>query len=476
MTVPAFADIADTGAALAAGAYSAEELATACLRRIAIANPTLLAFIDFDQESVLNQARASDLRRRAGHCLGPLDGVPIGLKDLFEIEGVVATNGSATRLEHRGRVTATAVARLRAAGTVLMGRTHMVEFAYGGWGTNPLLGTPWNPWDPARQRTPGGSSSGSGVAVAAGLVPAALGSDTGGSIRIPAALVGVVGLKPTAGLISLFGVLPLSTTCDSIGPMTRTVADAALITQALAGPDPRDARTGGAPVPDYAGALAGARSLAGVRIAVLPESDFPVAVHPCVTSAYRDAQRVLRGLGARLTECRFPIDLVELNAQSTNLIGAEVWSTHRAYIEDPQLPIGEWVRRRVQRGKSVTAAAYIDALAHHRQSCASWQSAMRDFDVFLTPAAPIPACPIDAVDEESPIMSAFTRSANHLRACAVSLPAGFSREGMPVGVQLIGKSFDEATLFRIGHAFQAETDWHRRAPGLAAVAPAPADS
>jgi aspartyl-tRNA(Asn)/glutamyl-tRNA(Gln) amidotransferase subunit A len=381
----------------------------------------------------------------------------------------VATNGSATRLGVKGSVTATVVQRLRAAGMVILGKAQMVEFAYGGWGINARFGTPRNPWDLAEHRIPGGSSSGSGVAVAAGLAPAALGSDTGGSIRIPASLVGVTGLKTTAGLISLAGVLPLSPTCDTVGPMARSVADAALLTQVLAGPDPRDVRTVHAPVPDYTPALVARPDLHGVRIAVLPEESFPVPVQEAVIRAYRDAQAVLEELGAKLLKRPLPIAFDELLHRNGQLIGAEVWATHRAQVEDAALPIGAWGRRRIASAAALSAADYIDALAHHRRSAAAWRHAMADADAMLMPGAPMPACTLEEVDEDSPVLSAFTRPANHFGACAISLPAGFSDDRLPVAVQLMAKPFDEGTLFRIGCAFQMATDWHRHTPKLEAL-------
>ena len=461
-----FATLTELGATLAARTLSAEALATTFLDRVAAANATLHAFIAAEAADVMDQARASDLRRRAGHALGPLDGLPIALKDLFEIEGSVATNGSLTRQGQVSRSTATVVRRLRAAGMVILGRAQMVEFAYGGWGLNSQHGTPRNPWDLARHRVPGGSSSGSGVAVAAGLAPAALGSDTGGSIRIPASLVGVTGLKTTVGLISRAGVLPLSPSCDSIGPMTRSVADAALLTAALAWPDPLDAVTLGTPPADYTAALAGGRDLRGVRIAVLAEDCFPVPVHPAVAAAYGEAQRVLATLGAQLSTRAFPMDYAELLRRNGQLIGAEVWATHRAAVTDDAQPIGPWVRRRIRTGAAITATEYIEARAHHQAASATWREAMAETHAFLMPAAPIPACPLEEVDEDSPILSAFTRPANQLGACAIVLPAGMAADGMPVGVQLMAKPFDEAALFRIGHAFQTATEWHRHTPPL----------
>ena len=244
-----------------------------------------------------------------------------------------------------------------------LGKTHMVEFAFGGWGRNEPMGTPWNPWDTATHRVPGGSSSGSAVAVAAGLVPAAIGSDTGGSVRIPASLCGLTGLKTTYGLISLAGVVPLSTTLDSIGPLTHSVDDAALVTAAMAGPDPRDPGTRDAPHIDFAAALATEPDLRGMRIACLAPDDMPAGASDDVLRIAGEAMSTLRDLGAIVEETRFPLDLTDLMTRNGRLIAAEAYALHRAYIGDPALPIDPWVRARTLSGKAIGAADYIDELA-----------------------------------------------------------------------------------------------------------------
>jgi aspartyl-tRNA(Asn)/glutamyl-tRNA(Gln) amidotransferase subunit A len=466
MAMNPFSDLNELAGALASGQSSAVELARVYLDRIARGNATLHAYVSVDDESVLKQAQAADARRASGHCLGPLDGLPIAVKDLCEIEGQVSTCGSAAWRERRSATTATVVERLRMAGMVVLGKTHMVEFAFGGWGVNPLMGTPRNPWDLAVHRIPGGSSSGSGVAVAAGLAPAAIGSDTGGSVRIPASLTGITGLKTTVGLISRHAVLPLSTTLDSIGPMTRTVADAALLTRALAGSDLRDPATMTAPLIEFITALEASADLAGARIVVLPENQFPIDVHPEVVAVFRDAQRVLRELGAHVLERRFPFDFDDLMRRNGQLIAAEAWAIHRAYIEEGSMPFGPAVRGRVLGGKAISAADYIDALSHHRRACLTWHRWMQDADALLTPTLPFPACTLGDVDERATPLAAFTRAGNYLGSCALSLPGGFSRDGMPIGVQLMAKPFDEATLIRIGRAFQCASDWHLRKPDL----------
>lgn len=452
MTINAFSTLVDLGDALDRGDCTAAEIASLYLRRIATGEQ-LHAFVDVDEQAAMLQAQASDLRRRSGHGLGPLDGLPVALKDLCEIAGQVATNGSATRRDVRSRVTATAVARLRAAGMVILGRTHMVEFAFGGWGTNPFLGAPRNPWDLAVHRAPGGSSSGSGVAVAAGLVPAAIGSDTGGSIRNPAALCGITGLKTTVGLIPLDGVLPLSQTFDSLGPMTRTAVDAALVAGAMA-------------AVDYSDACTATADLRGRRIAVMREEDFPIAVEPGVADVFRDAQRVLADRGALLDTVPFPLDLAEVVRRNAQMIGAECYNNHRAEADDESLPIGPAVRQRLRTARAITAVDYLDAVKHQRAAAATWARFMGDFDAFLTPTMPFATCPIDTVDETIITTATFTRAANHLAGCAIALPAGFSPGGLPLGIQLMGGPFAEPALIRIGRAFQEATDWHRRTPDL----------
>ncbi len=448
-----FSTLTELSAALARREVSALELAELYLARIARANAKLNAFVAVDDEIARRHARACDERRASGLTLGPLDGVPIALKDLLQIEGRVTTVGSAPWRDRRSTITAPVVERLLAAGMVPLGKTQMVEFAFGTWGTNPHLGTPWNPWDLATHRVPGGSSSGSGVAVAAGLAPAAIGSDTGGSVRIPAALNGITGLKTTVGLISTQGAFPLSTTLDTIGPMARSVEDAALLTAAMT-----DARAPAVAAP--------AADISGVRIALIPEDQYPIAVEPAVSAALQAAAQTLRALGARVAERRFPFDFGELSRRNGRLTAAEAYAVHRAYIEHEKLPIGPGVRARVLGGKAVGAADYIDALAYRSKACARWREWMRDTDALLTPAVPIAACPVDAVDETVAPLASFTRAGNFLDACGLALPAGFSDNGLPVGVQLLGRPFDEATLLRIGRAFQHVTDWHRRTPDL----------
>jgi aspartyl-tRNA(Asn)/glutamyl-tRNA(Gln) amidotransferase subunit A len=463
MSIDPFASLATLSAMLARGEASALELAESYLERIRRFDPALHAYVHVDENLARRHARAADERRASGLRLGPLDGVPVALKDLLEVEGFPTGVGSALWKQRISATTAAVVRHLLAAGMVPLGKTHMVEFAFGTWGTNPHLGTPWNPWDLAVHRVPGGSSSGSGVAVAAGLAPAAIGSDTGGSVRIPAALNGITGLKTSGGLVSTEGAFPLSTTLDTIGPMTRSAADAALLAAAMLG-EGESARAFAALT-----AAEPAPSLAGVRIAVLPVDQFPVAVEPDVLAAVEAAAGVLRALGAEVAERRFPFDFDDLMRRNGQLTAAEAWSVHRAYAEDERLPLGPGVRRRLLGGKAITAADYIDALAHRRAARRQWIDWTQSFDALLTPTVPMAACPVEAVDETTTPMASFTRAGNYLDTCALSLPAGFSSRGLPVGAQLLGRPGTDAKLLGIGIAFQRITDWHQRAPDLASL-------
>ncbi len=453
---------------LAAGETSSREIVDACLARTAALDAKLHAYVEVYRDDAIAGADAADLQRRAGLARGPLHGLPIALKDLLHIEGRATSAGSKS---WRGRIsteTATVVDRLLAAGMIPLGKTHMVEFAFGGWGRNQPMGAPWNPWDTRVHRVAGGSSSGSAVAVAAGLAPAAIGSDTGGSIRIPAALCGITGLKPTHGLISLAGVVPLALTLDSIGPLTLDVEDAALLTSAMAGHDARDAATLAAPRVDFGAALAGEPDIRGLRISALAADYFESSVEPAVLRAFVDAVAVFRERGAIVEEARVPFDFDDTMVRNGRIIAAEAWTAHRAYIEDLSLDIDPWVRKRTIGGKSISAAEYIDELSQRVRAAATLSQWMQGRDALLTPTLPISATPLDQVDEATTPLAMFTRVANYLGACALSLPAGLSGDGLPVAVQLIGAPFTEPMLVRLGRAFQKDTDWHSRRPDLVA--------
>ena len=450
----------------ARGALSSREIVTAYLSRIAAMDERAHAFVDVYRDSALAAAREADRERKAGTLRGPLHGLPIALKDLFHIRGRATSAGSRSRPHGVADNTATAVQQLIAAGMIALGKTHLVEFAFGGWGCNEPMGAPWNPWDTTTHRVAGGSSSGSAVAVAAALAPAAIGSDTGGSIRIPAALCGLTGYKPTYGLISLAGVFPLATTLDSVGPLARSVDDAALLLKAMAGPDPRDVASLAAPRIDFEAVLAAEPDVNGLRITALPIEHFSWPVEPSVLAAREAAIATLGDLGAKIDEARPPFDLGDVMVRNGRIIATEAYAFHRHYIADEALSIDPWVRRRTLGGKDTSAADYLEELAERKRSAAAFAQWMRGRDALLTPTLPITATALAEVDESTTPLATFTRAVNYIGGCGLSLPAGFSSGGLPIGIQLIGGPFADATLVRIGRAFQMATEWHLRRPDL----------
>jgi aspartyl-tRNA(Asn)/glutamyl-tRNA(Gln) amidotransferase subunit A len=443
--------------------FTSVELTQLYLDRIARLDGQLHAYVRVDAESAMLQAQAADLQRRAGLPLPALHGLPIAVKDLCDIDGQITTFGSQAWVSRRSTETSTVVERLLENGMILLGKTHMVEFAFGSWGTNPLMGTPRNPWDMTEHhRAPGGSSSGSGVAVAGGLAPAAIGSDTGGSVRAPAAFNGLTGLKTTSGLISLHGTLALAPSLDTIGPMTRTAEDAGLLTAAVAGPDWRDPTTlGRAPFRFAAG---GTRPGYPWRVALLAPDAYPWPVDEAVQSALDDVVRVLRSLGARVDIVTLPFDFADLMRRVGIMIAVEAYHQHAGHIQTPDPAIGPWVRKRILAGGAQDAYAYQSLLEHRRATIAAFNDWMQTYDVLLTPTLPFEACPVDDINEEVTPVGAFNRAVNYLDACAITLPAGFSGSGMPIGVQLIAPGWHENTLLQCGQAFQQVTDWHHRQP------------
>ncbi len=464
-----FPSLTELSQQLATGATTSRKIVAGCLTRIAALDDKLHAFVDVYADDAIAAAEAADLERAAGFARGPLHGLPIALKDLFHVAGRQTTAGAKSWLGRRSERTATCVARLIAAGMIPLGKTHMVEFAYGTWGLNQPMGAPWNPWDLATHRVAGGSSSGSAVAVAAGMAPAALGSDTGGSVRIPSALCGLTGFKPTYGLVSLADVVPLSPTLDSIGPLAHSIEDATLLTAAMAGPDRRDAATLAAPRIDLEAALAGNADVRGMRVTCMAAEQFPPETQADVLRARDDTIAALRALGAIVDEARVPFDFGALGAKNGRLIGIEAYAFHRAYIEDERLEIDPAVRKRIVAAKGVTAADYLAARAERERTAAAFVDWMRGRDLLLTPMLPIVATPVAQADEETFPLASFSRAVNYLEGCAVTLPAGTSAEGLPIGMQFVAAPYADASLVRIGRAFQRATDWHRRRPDLAAL-------
>jgi len=450
-------------ASIRAREVSPRELVAACLRRIERTDGQLHAFIELWADDALRAAQDAEREIAAGAWRGPLHGIPLALKDLVEVEGRRTTVGSAFWRERVSTHTATVAARLAEAGAVLLGKLHMVEFAFGGWGTNPQFGAPWNPWDLRHHRSPGGSSSGSGVAVAAGMATAAIGSDTGGSIRIPSSLNGLVGLKPTAASVSNHGVFPLSQTLDSIGPLARSVEDAGLVYDAIRGPDALDPATLFAPRRNPLALLRA--PVAGLRLGLVDARQMP-GTDPAALQAVRAAAAVLEGLGARVEEIALPRRPVDYCEGASRIIRTEGYANLRHVIETPDAPFGPAVRARVLAGKAESAAGYAATLVERRADSVQMMRALAGFDAILLPSTPIPAPELARIDEDNSPMSDLTRFANYLGLCALALPCGFSAEGMPLSLQIVGAPFEEARLLQLGWAYEQATDWHRRRPDL----------
>jgi aspartyl-tRNA(Asn)/glutamyl-tRNA(Gln) amidotransferase subunit A len=450
-------------AEIGAGRISPVEVVDALLARIGTQDQKLHAYVEVYADEARLAAEAADRTIRSGHKIGPLHGIPIALKDLIEIEGRVTTGGSQVWRDRRSTYTATIARRMIAAGMIVIGKTHTVEFAMGGWGTNQHRGTPWNPWDPAVARTPGGSSSGTGVAVAACMAPWGIGTDTGGSVRLPASWCGLSGLKTTIGRVSTYGILPLSPSLDTPGPMARSVEDAALLYQAIEGPDPNDPRTLGRPP---AGAMPMMRrGVRGLKLARMPaiERDDVAAE---VLAAYDSAINTLARLGAEIVTVDLPRRFADYTQLTGRIIGAESYFLVGDLIDDMSLPIDEAVRPRIATGRGVSARDYLAALREQAEAKAEFAAGLGDADALLTPTTTTAAIPLDAVDQGL-TPAHFTRFVNALEMCALAVPDDFTAAGLPLSLQIVCRAYDEETALRIGWAYQQATDWHeRRPPGV----------
>jgi len=492
--------VAELGTALGTGATSSVELTRHLLARIDAAGD-LGAFLVVDAEHALRQAEASDARRARGAALGPLDGVPLAHKDIFVTTDFTSTAASKMLVGEQGGYRspfdATVVAKLKAAGTVALGKLNCDEFAMGGANENSAFGVVRNPWD--RTRIPGGSSGGSAAAVAARLLPAATGTDTGGSVRQPASLTGVTGIKPTYGRCSRFGMIAFASSLDQAGPIARSAEDCALLLQAMSGFDEKDATSAPQDVPDLVGALSRprpeasvARPLAGLRIG-LPREFFGAGVAGDVSQVVRAALGELKALGASLvdvslprTELSIPVYYIIAPAEaSSNLSRFDgVRYGHRTehagdllelYRKSRSEGFGAEVKRRIMIGTYVLSHGYYDAYYLQAQKLRrmiadDFQAAFKLCDVIAGPVAPDIARPIgsqtDPVAEY--LADIFTLPASLAGLPAMSLPAGFAHSqhaaGLPVGLQLIGNYWQEAALLHAAHAFQQATDFHTRAP------------
>lgn len=442
-------------------------LAEAVLKRIARLDERMRAFITVTADHALEAARRTEREIAGGH-RRPLQGVPVSIKDLYDTKGIRTTAGAKIFEQRVPNEDATVVKKLNEAGAVTVGKTNLHEFAYGVTTVNEHYGVARNPWDP--ERICGGSSGGSACAVALSMGFGSPGSDTGGSIRIPASLCGIVGLKPTYGRVSLSGIVPLSWSMDHPGPMTKTVEDAAIMLGIIAGHDPRDSFSRKLPVPRYTDALTG--DIKGIR-AGIPKSYFFDRIDPQVDTSIRAAIRQLEKLGALIVDVDLPTAPVN-RAVWMQIASPEVYSYHEPLLAQHAGLYGTQVRARIEAGRMLASIDYVRAQRIRTIMKEECRSAFAKADVIITPTVPIPAPRIDKIqdpwgNDSEPAVAAlgrFTRFFNIVGLPAISVPCGFTAEGLPVGMQIAGKVFDEATVLSVAHAYEQDTRWYERQPPI----------
>jgi aspartyl-tRNA(Asn)/glutamyl-tRNA(Gln) amidotransferase subunit A len=438
------------------------ELTKNCLAQIEKLNPTLNAFVTVTAELALTQARAAEAEILSGHWRGPLHGIPLALKDLIDTAGIRTTAASALFKDRVPAEDAEVVRRLKEAGAVLLGKQNLHEFAYGGSTMISYYGEVHNPWDPTR--IAGGSSGGSAASVVAGLGYGAIGTDTAGSVREPAALCGIVGLKPTYGRVSVRGVIPLSLSLDHIGPIARTVSDAAVMLQVIAGHDANDPLSAAMPVPDYvAGLRDGVKHL---RIG-LPRKFFYADLDPEIASAVEQAIGVLRTLGRDLSEIEIEVP-TDRTLQTTEAYAYHAESASRS----PELYQPETLRR-IRRGEDISAAEVEQSRRELKHIRSEVHKIFEGVDVLVTPTTPVPAAAINELKQDPELLRPHellllrnTRPVNVWGLPAISVPCGFTTAGLPIGLQIIGPQWREDTVLKLAYAYEQATDWHKRSPGL----------
>jgi aspartyl-tRNA(Asn)/glutamyl-tRNA(Gln) amidotransferase subunit A len=471
-----------------AGEVTAAEIVRAYSLRISQIEPKVRAFVTHTQESTSMQAESLDQKLKSWRKTMPLSGMPLAIKDNICTDGVPTTCSSRMLQNFVPPYDATVIAKLRAQDYILLGKTNLDEFAMGSSTENSAFGPSRNPWN--LQCVPGGSSGGSAAAVAAEECAAALGSDTGGSIRQPAAFCGVVGLKPTYGRVSRYGLVAFASSLDQIGPITRNVSDAAFLLGAIAGHDPLDSTSIDRPVPDYLKSLQ-KRDLKSLRVGV-PVEFFTEGLDPEVEQAVRSAIEELRHLGAEVKEVRLPrtdaavavyyvIATAEASSNLARFDGVkfgfrakETKDLLELYIKTRQEGFGPEVKRRIMLGTYVLSAGYYDAYYGKAQAvrtlvCQDFEAAFKEVDLIVTPTTPTPAFKLGEKSEDPLQMylsDVFTISVNLAGLPAISLPCGFSKAGMPIGLQLIGRAFEEETVLRAAHAYEQSAQWHQKKPTI----------
>ena len=463
MSEPHWLTASEASRAFAARQLSPVELLTALLGRIDALDPKLHAFIHLDADAAMEAAHTATKEIAAGRIRGPLHGVPVGVKDIIDVAGLPTTGHSKILLGNIAKADAVVIQKLRQAGAIILGKLATHEFAIGG----PSFDLPFpparNPWNPDHH--PGGSSSGSGAGVCAGLFPVALGTDTGGSVRNPASVCGIVGLKPTYGLVSRRGVFPLSYTLDHVGPLTRTVADTALMLDAIAGYDPDD--PGSAPTQSrHFGRLLdrGVRDLRIGFVRHFHETDTPA--HPEVTAALEDVARVLQAEGAEVRSVTLPA-LTEFAGINRVILCSEAWSIHAPWLRERPGDYGQLARRRLLPGAFMTAGDYVGAQRRRLQLIAAVEDVLRDVDVLLCASSMDPASRLDDPAETSRTYPRQARTPFNVTGHpALAMMAGLASNGLPVSVQFAGRYFDDATVLRVAAAYERATPWHKKRPPI----------
>ena len=466
---PALMSLVSVAKAIAEKRLSSREVTQSCLDRVTQWQPRLNAFMTIEAEAALAAADNADKALAKGDRSGVLHGVPLAHKDMYYDAGKVVTCGSKIRRDFVATTTASALQRLKDAGTVRLGSLQMAEFAYGPTGHNAHFGPVHNPW--GLDHITGGSSSGSGAATAARLTFAALGSDTGGSVRMPSHFCGVTGLKTTVGRVSRAGAMPLSQSLDTVGPLAQSAEDCALLMGLMAGADPEDPTALAVPVPDYMAATKG--SLKGMRIGV-PTAFYVDDLDPEVARVLDETIATLKREGAEIVKVQLP-DQRQLSSASQIVLAVEAAAFHKRWMIERLEDYGPQVRMRLENGLAIPAITYLETMRWRGPALAAHAEAVAGLDAVIAPVSPVPAPTIAESDvgggpgAEVVIqqLTRFTRPVNYLGVPALAIPCGFSRSGLPIGMQLIGGSFEEATLLRIGAAFQRATDFHNKMPKLA---------
>lgn len=463
MTDLHFMTAAAAAQAIAARELSPVELMQALLARIERLDPKLNTFIRLDGEAAMAAARTAEAEVAAGRIRGPLHGVPVGIKDIMDVAGLPTTCHSKILADNIAASDAVCVSKLRGAGAIVLGKLSTHEFAIGG----PSHDLPWpparNPWN--TDHHPGGSSSGSGSGVAAGLFPMALGSDTGGSVRNPASCCGIVGLKPTYGLVSRRGVFPLSFTLDHVGPMTRTVADNALMLEVLAGHDPKDPGSAAVASGHYAGGVD--RDMRGLRVGFVQhfhETDMPA--DPEVTAALEHVARTLQLEGAEVRDVHLPT-LGEFGAVNRVILQSEAWAIHAPWLRERPGDYGQLARRRLMAGAFFAAGDYVQAQRRRLEMIAAVEEVLRDVDVLLCASSMDPACRIDSpADVERTYPRQARTPFNVTGHPALAMMAGVSVGGLPLSVQFVGRYFAEATLFQVARGWERAAGTDKKHPAI----------